>query len=42
MVNLQGQTEVSAARKDAKALWVTGQGIYFSPKSGKESSTEEL
>lgn len=37
----QGQTEVSAARKDAKALWVTGQGVYFTPKSGK-GATDEL
>jgi dolichyl-phosphate-mannose--protein O-mannosyl transferase len=38
---IMGQNEVSASgKKDSKARWVTGQGVFFPPKTG--SVNEEL
>ena len=39
---IMSQTEVSAgARKDSKAKWATGQGVYFPPHSAGGSAEEE-
>jgi hypothetical protein len=40
---IMDQTEVSASSKrDAKARWYTGQGIYINPKYSKDSRDNEL
>ena len=38
---IMGQNEVSAGgKKDAKVRWVTGQGVYFPPKTDTDSKEE--
>ena len=40
---IMSQTEVSAgAKKDSKAKWATGQGVYYPPHSTGEDDDNEL
>ncbi len=40
---IMDQTEVAASSKrDSKARWITGQGIYINPKVVKDSNDDEL
>ena len=40
---IMDQTEVAASSKrDSKARWITGQGIYINPKFVKDSNDDEL
>lgn len=40
---IMSQTEVSAgAKKDSKAKWATGQGVYYPPHSNGENEDDEL
>jgi hypothetical protein len=37
------QTEVSAsAKRDVRAKWATGQGVFYPPKAGMVEDDEDL